>query len=372
MLQFLPLPILWLSLYALGRLVDARSLASRRYIVVALSSLFLFLAAGPQTFIFYSGLGLGILLCGHLLRGVRGTPARGVLFAASIAAMGLMIALFLIKRNYIQKYFIYLPSLSYLGFRGIAYLTSVYRRQDVDFSAGLMQMLFFPMLFIGPISRVENFEEEHWDYQDVLRRIAMGLSMLVAGHVCGYLVLDELRRPHQIPVGSLWLSALANSFELYFTFAGYTHLIIGLGLLVGFKLPENFNNPYISTSITDFWRRWHMSLSYWVRDYVYIPLGGNRKGLARKCLNLLTAMSLIGVWHGLTLNYFVWGLFHGALLCIENLMAHYRLEPLSKLPAWLVLSIRTTLTFGLVTFGWLLFKYSISDVFIVVRRMFGC
>jgi alginate O-acetyltransferase complex protein AlgI len=232
-----------------------------------------------------------------------------------------------------------------------------------------MQMLFFPMLFMGPISRVEDFEEEYWNYTDVLRRLAIGLSMLVIGHLCGNLVLDEVRHVERIPVQTFWVSAAANSFQFYFTFAGYTHLIIGLALLVGFKLPENFNNPYLATSITDFWRRWHMSLSYWIRDYVYVPLGGNRKGIARKCANMLIAMSLFGIWHGLTLNFLAWGVYHGVLLSIESLTAHYRIAPLSILPASLARSVRVALTFALVTLGWILFKYPISDSLVFLRRM---
>ena len=200
-----------------------------------------------------------------------------------------MIFAFLQWRIYFQKYFVYLPSLSYLGFRGIAYLTSVYKRRRIAISAGLMQMLFFPMLFMGPIARVENFEQEYRDYREVLERLLLGLSMLIAGFLCGDYVIDEVRYSAGLHWSRFWLGALANSFQFYFIFAGYSHLIIGLGILVGFKLPENFNNPYLATSIGDFWRRWHMSLSYWIRDYVYIPLGGNRKGIARKCMNLIVA-----------------------------------------------------------------------------------
>ena len=145
--------------------------------------------------------------------------------------------------------------------------------------------------------------------------------MLIGGFLCGKYVINDLRHATDLHWSGYWLGALANSFEFYFTFAGYSHLIIGLGILVGFKLPENFNNPYLATSIGDFWRRWHMSLSYWIRDYLYIPLGGNRKGIARKCMNLIVAMGLAGIWHGLAVNYLLWGLFHGVLLAGESLLA---------------------------------------------------
>ncbi len=223
------------------------------------------------------------------------------------------------------------------------------------------------MLFMGPIARVENFEAPYQNhYSEVLQRLARGLSMLIAGSLCGRYVINNLKSSIDLHWSWFWLGALANSFEFYFTFAGYSHLIIGLGILVGFKLPENFNNPYLATSIGDFWRRWHMSLSYWIRDYVYIPLGGNRKGVSRKCLNLMIAMSLVGVWHGLSLNYFLWGLFHGVLMSAEQLLAHFKFNvPILagfKTP-------KIILTFVLVSFSWLLFKYPLPQFLLYLQRM---
>jgi alginate O-acetyltransferase complex protein AlgI len=362
--------VTWLVFYVVGRLLEERALDVRRYALAALSSLLLFLALGPATFAFYAALALGVLLVAHLLQRVPDERRRRLLFAAAAAAVVVVIVVFLARRTYIQKYFLYLPSLSYLGFRAIAHLTSAYRRRDVAFSAGLMQMLFFPMLFMGPISRTEHFEREHWDYHDALRRLALGLALLIAGYLAGGLVVDRLR-PWDASATRLLTSAVASSFELYWVFSGYTHLIVGLGLLVGFRLPDNFNNPYLATSITDFWRRWHMSLSYFIRDYVYIPLGGNRGGLARKCLNMLVAMTLCGLWHGLTLNYLAWGLYHGILLSIESVAAHHGLAPLDRLPSRLAHATRVALTFTLVTIGWLLFKYPVGDLVVLFRRAVG-
>ncbi len=138
--------------------------------------------------------------------------------------------------------------------------------------SGLAQMFFLPMLFMGPIARVEDFQQVHHDAMEVLRRLARGFPMLIAAHLIQPYVLERILLLEGVPTWKFWLGAVANSFQFYFTFAGYTHLIIGLGLLAGFKLPENFNNPYIARSIGDFWRRWHMSLSFWIRDYIYIPL----------------------------------------------------------------------------------------------------
>jgi D-alanyl-lipoteichoic acid acyltransferase DltB (MBOAT superfamily) len=366
MLSLLPLPITWLAFYGLGRVLDRVSLDARRYATVSVSALLLLAATGPTTWSFYLAVSLAILLAGHGLSRIENKSTQKLLFVVSIAAVTLLILAFLQWRIYFQKYFVYLPSLSYLGFRGIAYLTTVYKRRRIDFSAGLMQMFFFPMLFIGPISRVENFEEGYRDSKEVLRRLALGLSMLIGGFLCGKYVINDLRHAANLHWSGYWLGALANSFEFYFTFAGYSHLIIGLGILVGFKLPENFNNPYLATSIGDFWRRWHMSLSYWIRDYLYIPLGGNRKGIARKCVNLIVAMGLAGIWHGLALNYLLWGLFHGVLLAAESLMAHFNV----KVPFFgKVKSAQIALTFTLVSFSWLLFKYPLPEFVLYLTRM---
>ena len=366
MLSLLPLPITWLGFYGLGRVLDSFSLAARRYAIVFVSLAVLLSAVGPTTWSFYVALSLSILLAGHIVSRIEDKHFHKVAFILSIAAVVLMIFAFLKWRIYFQKYFVYLPSLSYLGFRGIAYLTSVYKRRRVELSAGLMQMLFLPMLFMGPISRVENFEKEYRNYTEVLERLMLGLSMLIAGYLCGQYVIDDLRSAANFHWSRFWLGALANSFEFYFTFAGYSHLIIGLGILVGFKLPENFNNPYLATSISDFWQRWHMSLSYWIRDYVYIPLGGNRKGIIRKSLNLIIAMALVGIWHGLTLNYLLWGLFHGALLAAESLITHFGLTvPVvgQFKPAKIIF------TFVLVSFSWLMFKYPMPDFVLYMKSM---
>jgi D-alanyl-lipoteichoic acid acyltransferase DltB (MBOAT superfamily) len=366
MLSLLPLPITWLAFYGLGRALDHVSIDFRRYALVAASSLLLLVASGPATWTFYVAVGLIILLGGHILARIQDKSRERIFFVLAIAGVTLLIFVFLQWRVYFQKYFVYLPSLSYLGFRGIAYLVSVYKRRRIDFSAGLMQMFFFPMLFMGPISRVENFEQEHRDYYDVLRRLVLGLSMLIGGFLCGQYVIDNVRTASDLHFSSFWVGALANSFQFYFTFAGYSHLIIGLGILVGFKLPENFNNPYLATSIGDFWRRWHMSLSYWIRDYVYIPLGGNRKGIARKCVHIIFAMTLVGIWHGLTLNYFLWGLFHGLLLAGESVLGYFNLTlPFFEKSK----AVRIALTFTLVSFSWLLFKYPVPEFVLYLKRM---
>jgi len=372
MLEVLPLPIVWLAAYCAGRALDGKSIEVRRTVIVAFSVAALFLGCGLHTAGLYVGLSLGVLLAAKVIQGLDGRM-RQIAFAISIAGLTLMIVGFLRFRFYMLKYFLFLPSLSYLGFRAISYLTAVYRRENISFSTAAMQLLFFPMLFTGPISRTEDFQKEHWDYLQVLRRLVYGLAMLTGGYLLKEYVIPQHLLFRQaaayIPWWVYWRSMLANSFELYFTFAGYSHLVIGLGLLVGFQLPDNFNNPYLATSIGEFWRKWHMSLSYWIRDFLYIPLGGNRYGLTRKCLHLIFAMGICGIWHGLSANFLVWGLFHGALLCIESICSEFKFRPLSTLPDAVSRPIRVVRTFSLVTFGWLLFMYPLPAVWVHLQGL---
>jgi D-alanyl-lipoteichoic acid acyltransferase DltB (MBOAT superfamily) len=368
MVQFLPLPALWLLFYALGRLPLSGNRHVRGYVIAGVSLAILICVAGFKTGAAFASVGLVLILTGLWLQAQPDGRSRRLAFALSIAMTVLLIAVFLKFRPYAQKYFLAIPSLSYLGFRGIAWLTSAYGRKGVNASSGLLQMFFMPSLFMGPITRVENFQEVRRDYEGVLRRLAFAFPMLIAGKLVNPFVIE---RPAVaiLPWWRYWVGAVANSFELYLTFAGYSHLILGLGLLAGYRLPENFNYPYLSTSIGEFWRRWHMSLSFWIRDYVYIPLGGNRKGILRKCLNMLTAMGICGIWHGLELHYLFWGLFHGVLLAGESVLAHYDLRPLGRLPRAVYVPVKVLVVFALVTFAWLLFKYQVGEVAVYLRRL---
>lgn len=372
MLEVLPLPLVWLGAFCLGQALTKAGSETHRRTIAAVSITAIFLGCGWKEGILYFSLGAITLLAAQLMQRLEDWP-RTLVYVVSVAGAVVVIAGFLRFRFYILKYFVYLPSLSYLGFRGIAYLTSVYRKQEHSVSSAALQLFFFPMLFTGPISRTENFSESKFDYPQALRRLILGLAMLTLGYLLKPYIIPEfiLLRSYaeHIPPEVLWRGMIAISFELYFTFAGYSHLVIGLGLLLGFQLPENFDNPYLATSIGEFWRKWHMSLSFWIRDYLYIPLGGNRKGLFRKCLNLLFAMSICGIWHGLTLNFLLWGLYHGALLSIESVCREFKFEPLSKLPNWLSKPIRVVRTFALVTFGWLLFMYSTRALEIYLNGM---
>jgi alginate O-acetyltransferase complex protein AlgI len=148
-----------------------------------------------------------------------------------------------------------------------------------------------------------------------------------------------------------WIGILCYAFQIYFDFSGYSDMAIGLGKMLGFDFLENFNYPYIAKSVTDFWRRWHMSLSYWFRDYVYIPLGGNRRGLRRQILNIMIVWLLTGFWHGASWNFVLWGVFYGVMLIIEKVFLLQRLE---RLPAW----VGHVYTCLVILIAWVLFAFT--------------
>jgi D-alanyl-lipoteichoic acid acyltransferase DltB (MBOAT superfamily) len=365
MIEFLPLPALWGLFYVLGRIPRPGALTFRQLLMVAASVAILLFATGPATCLFFVALGIAVALGALWLGRAADGPLRRALFWMMILAVTAIIAVYLAFRVYIQKYFVSLPSLSYLGFRGIALLVTAYRRGGADLTGGLLQMLFMPVTMMGPITRPENFRAETRDDHEVLRRLAYGLPMLIGGRLMAAHVLKDVHLLGDLPAWRYWLGALANSLDFYLTFAGYTHLIIGLGLLAGFRLPENFDHPYLATSVSEFWKRWHMSLSFWIRDYVYIPLGGNRRGLPRKCFNLIVAMGVCGAWHGLEGHYVLWGLYHGAGLASESVMGHYGWQPLRRLGPFYV-PVKTGLVFSFVTFSWLLFRYPMDQLKVVL------
>jgi alginate O-acetyltransferase complex protein AlgI len=226
---------------------------------------------------------------------------------------------------------IHLPlGISFFTFQAISYLVDVYRRVSKAEHDPLTLGLFismFPQLVAGPIVRFHDIADQlherfitHEAFADGIRRFVVGLGQKV-------LIANTLAIPadaifkipsENLTTGLAWLGVSSYTLQIYFDFAGYSNMAIGLGLMFGFRLPENFNYPYISQSITEFWRRWHMSLSTWFRDYLYIPLGGNRRGLARTYVNLVIVFFLCGLWHGASWTFVVWGLFHGAFLVLER------------------------------------------------------
>jgi alginate O-acetyltransferase complex protein AlgI len=227
---------------------------------------------------------------------------------------------------------VHLPiGISFFTFHAISYLIDIYRkkcRPQRNFFDLTLYIAFFPQLVAGPIVRY-NFIEKYLHQRRCsidsaaygIRRFAIGLGkkIIIAnplGEVADVIFNSPLSEINQ---GVAWIGIFCYTLQIYFDFSGYSDMAVGLARIFGFKFPENFNYPYISRSIKDFWRRWHMSLSAWFRDYVYIPLGGNRVSLLRQYFNLVLVFFLCGLWHGASWNFIIWGAFHGLFLVFERL-----------------------------------------------------
>ena len=219
--------------------------------------------------------------------------------------------------------------ISFYTFQLLSYTVDVYRgdvaaqKNIIDFAA---YVAMFPQLIAGPIVRYSDIAGQLTQRTHSLDKIASGIRRFVMGLAKKVLIANVLgqlctqfRQTAQPSVLFHWLYAVAFMLQIYFDFSGYSDMAIGLGRLFGFDFPENFNYPYISKSITEFWRRWHISLGSWFRDYVYIPLGGNRRGIGRQLFNILVVWMLTGLWHGAAWNFVLWGVFYALLLTAEKL-----------------------------------------------------
>ena len=264
--------------------------------------------------------------------------------------------------------------ISFYTFQMISYHVDIYRRTARparSFSSLLLYIAMFPKMVMGPIVRYQEVAVQLRQRRlnskavfDGAVRFLVGLSkkVLIADY-CGK-VISELAG--QKVGAALWLTALMFMFRIYFEFSGYSDMAIGLGKIFGFRYPENFDRPYMSSSITEFWRRWHMTLGSFFRDYVYIPLGGNRRGKVRQILNLLIVWALTGLWHGASWNYVLWGIYFFVLLSVEKQL----LPKLEHLPY--VLRLLGTMFFVLM--GWVIFYHdgaSLAQIGDSFARMFG-
>ena len=246
-------------------------------------------------------------------------------------------------------------------------------RSFLEFSAFVAM---FPHLVAGPIVRYADMARQFEDLSDRPRAAAWvtGLWMFGLGMAKKVLVADVVARGLVDPLweqaaglgsGEAWLAALGYTVQIYFDFSGYSDMAVGLALLLGFRFPQNFDSPYQASSIADFWRRWHMSLSFWLRDYLYIPLGGSRTSALRVGRNLLLTMFLGGLWHGAAWTFVIWGLYHGVLLAL-----HAALHSRGWVPRSHLLSVAAT--FLGVVVGWVIFRArSISEAVAVLGSMSG-
>lgn len=266
--------------------------------------------------------------------------------------------------------------ISFYTFQAMSYTIDVYR-DDVRVQKNLidfgMYITMFPQLIAGPIVRYADVQDQlaersvtTADFSEGVMRFVVGLGkkVLLANQM-GAVWSDIYALGGDVSALMAWTGAIAYTFQIYFDFSGYSDMAIGLGRMFGFKFPENFRYPYQSVSITDFWRRWHITLSTWFKEYLYIPLGGNRRGLARQALNLLIVWSLTGFWHGAGWNFVMWGLYYFVILFIEKL---FLLKALDKLPKF----FRHVYALVLIIIGWVIFASDdVSVLLPYLGSMFG-
>ncbi len=265
--------------------------------------------------------------------------------------------------------------ISFFTFQGLSYLVDVYRKaitpQRSIVNLG-MYIALFPQLVAGPIVRCADIEEEITSRKVTIKGLVDGVSRFIIGFSKKVLIANNLGvladhafelQHNELSTSVAWLGIACYSFQIFFDFSGYSDMAIGLGKMFGFTFKENFNYPYYATSIKEFWRRWHISLSTWFRDYLYIPLGGNRRGVARTYMNLLIVFFLTGLWHGASWNFIVWGLFHGAFLIVERNVS-FSFPKILKWVPWLYTMI-------VVVIGWVFFRSEdLSSAVDYLDRMF--
>jgi alginate O-acetyltransferase complex protein AlgI len=275
---------------------------------------------------------------------------------------------------------LFLPiGISFYTFQSISYILDVYRKEIPpadNFSDYTFYMTFFPHLVAGPIVRAKDFlpQIKHPQiingalYKESVMRISVGLvkKLFIADYLAKYIDLVHLT-PDGFSGGEHLISMYAYSFQIYFDFSGYSDIAIGIALMLGYRLKENFDNPYGAENITVFWRKWHISLSLWLRDYIYIPLGGNRKGVFNMYLFLLITMLVGGFWHGADWRFVFWGLAHGLALAGHKLYSKYL--PSNK-AVWSRI-IGTIITFHFVGLCWIFFRATSFDTaFLSIQKIF--
>ncbi len=267
--------------------------------------------------------------------------------------------------------------ISFFTFQSMSYTIDLYlgkikvQKNPITFAAFVT---LYPQIVAGPIVRYDDIAAEldsrridlDLIYDGIVRFITgLGKKVLLANGIGQLWETASATAPDELSVLTAWLGIIGYTLQIYFDFSGYSDMAIGLGKMMGFHFPENFNYPYLSKSISEFWRRWHMTLGAWFRSYVYIPLGGNRKGMARTVFNLAVTWLLTGVWHGASWNFILWGVLYGVMIILEKLFLGKLLEKLPAAIGWLY-------TMLLVVLGWVLFASAdLSSAFGYIGAMFG-
>jgi D-alanyl-lipoteichoic acid acyltransferase DltB (MBOAT superfamily) len=359
----------------------------KTFYLIGFSLFFYYKSSGPFLLLF-----IGIIICdyflAHLINKFNGYKRKLLLILT--LAYSLSFLLYFKYANFIignlnvffntqfSEHSLFLPiGISFYTFQSISYLVDVYRREippSNRISDYGFYMTFFPHLVAGPIVRAKDFLPQisqpiilnNVIVKEALFRITIGLTkkLLIADYLAKY--VDML---HYSPEGFTgfehMISMYAYTFQIYFDFSGYSDIAIGIALILGYKLKENFDNPYGASNITSFWRKWHISLSLWLRDYIYIPLGGNQKGVIRMYLFLMITMLIGGFWHGADWKFVFWGMGHGILLILHKLLFPPKANPLKF---YSVIGIFAT--FHLVAFLWIFFRFdSISSSFESIHKI---
>lgn len=252
--------------------------------------------------------------------------------------------------------------ISFYTFQTMSYVIDVYR-DDAPVSKNFINfgtyVALFPQLIAGPIVRYRDVAEQLVNRRETLEMFTRGVKLFMVGlakkviiaNTMGTLTTNIFATTDENGVVGTWVGMIAYTFQIYFDFSGYSDMACGLGNMMGFEFLKNFNYPYIAKSITDFWRRWHISLSTWFKEYVYIPLGGNRKGVKRQILNLIIVWGLTGLWHGAAYNFVLWGLYYGFLLILEKFVLKKFLD---RLPSF----VQHIYTLFIIIIGWGLFYFT--------------
>lgn len=273
---------------------------------------------------------------------------------------------------------VHLPlGISFFTFQGVSYIIDIYRK-DAEAETSLLNLglyiSMFPQLIAGPIVRFKEISKSIKKRTYSISSIVHGINLFIIGLAYKVLLANTVALPadkifalgeKSISFGLAWMGTICYTLQIYFDFCGYSTMAIGLGLMLGIKFPVNFNFPYIAQSITEFWRRWHITLSQWFRDYLYIPLGGNRLGDVKTYRNLLLVFALCGIWHGASWAFIIWGLYHGFFLVIERLGVK---QILNKIPSL----FRYVYTILVVMIGWVFFRADTFDkAYYFLKAMFG-
>jgi alginate O-acetyltransferase complex protein AlgI len=371
-LVFTSIEFLWFFLPAVIALYLLLPPAARNALLAAVSVFFYASGGHALVFMFLASIAFnyaaGLLIAHYKDAGEasRAVWTTRIAVTANLACLFFWkYAVFAFDQVGVDDLGIVLPlGISFYTFHGISYVVDVHRgaarpmRSVADYG---QYMAFFPQLIAGPIIRYHEIDDQIrnppprsqrlTDIADGFPRFALGLTKkVVIADPLGPVAGVAFNLPGNPNSATAWLGALAYTVQIYFDFSGYTDMAIGMARMFGLRFPENFNRPYSSVSLTDFWRRWHMTLSRWFRDYVYIPLGGSRGSQSETVRNLWFVFLLTGAWHGAAWTFVLWGIYHGTLIVIE------RVSGIAALPDNRLQPLRRLLTFGLVVGGWVMFR----------------